>query len=68
MTPATNDAKLITTRPGVENVKPKGWFKYSLQRDKGVVLDCSTMALSTWETYIWSILHWICISWMLAFW
>ena len=45
------------TRPGVENVKPKGWFKYSLQRDKGVVLDCSTMSLSTWETYIWSNLH-----------
>ena len=58
----------VETRPGVENVKPKGWFKYSLQRDKGVVLDCSTMSLSTWETYIWSILHWICLPWMLAFW
>ena len=45
------------TRPGLGNVKPEGWFKYSLQKDKGVVLDCSTMSLSTWETYIWSILN-----------
>ena len=34
------------TRPGVDKVKPKGWFKYSLQIDCGVVLDCSTMSLS----------------------
>ena len=32
---------------------PKGWFRYSLQIDYGVVCDCSTMSLSTWETYIW---------------
>ena len=30
------------TRPGVDKVKPKGWFKYSLQIDQGVVWDCST--------------------------
>ena len=30
------------TRPGVYKVKPKGWFKYSLQIDWGVVWDCST--------------------------
>ena len=33
------------TRPGVDKVKPKGWFKYSLKIDKGVVWDCSTMHL-----------------------
>ena len=36
----------IVTRPGVDKVKPKGWFKYSLQIDCGVVWDCSTMSLS----------------------
>ena len=55
------------TRPGVNKVKPKGWLKYSLQIDKGVVWDCSTKSLSMWETYIWSILYCICLSWMLAF-
>ena len=25
--------KVITTRPGVDKVKPEGWFKYSLQID-----------------------------------
>ena len=28
----------------------------------------STMFFSTWETCIWSFLHWICLPWMLAFW
>ena len=37
------------TRLGVDKVKPKGWFKFSLQIDLGVVWDCSTMTLSTWE-------------------
>ena len=40
------------TRPGVDKIKPKGWFKYSLQIDWGVVWDCSIMSLSTWETCI----------------
>ena len=25
--------KIYLTRPGVDKVKPKGWFKYSLQID-----------------------------------
>ena len=29
----------IETRPGVDKVKPKGWFKDSLQIDHGVVWD-----------------------------
>ena len=28
---------------------------------------CVPASLSTWETFILSILHWICLSWMLAF-
>ena len=47
----------LSTRLGVDKVKPKGWFKYSLQIDLGLVWDCSTMSLSTWETYRWSILQ-----------
>ena len=27
---------LILTRPGVDKVKPKGWFKYSLQSSVGL--------------------------------
>ena len=48
---------IVLTRLGVDMVKPKGWFKYSLQLDLALVWDCSTMSLSTWETCIWSILH-----------
>ena len=38
------------TRPEVGKVKPKGWIKYSLQFDYGIVSDCSTMSLSRWDT------------------
>ena len=35
--------KIDQTRPGVDWVKPKGWFKYSLQIDKGLVWDWSNL-------------------------
>ena len=28
-----NNKEKTKTRPGVDKVKPKGWFKYSLQLD-----------------------------------
>ena len=38
-----------------------------LQIDKQVVWDCSTISLTTWDTYIWSIIYGIWLAWMLAF-
>ena len=66
-------------KPGVL-ITNSGNYKYQLDRGSirsspryGLstpyrLLDGSTMFFLTWETCIWSFLHWICLPWMLAFW